>query len=379
MKNSNKLLVGCVLVVIVLNAYLASGTSQVKDQEQLTFKKLGQIETGGTTYRVEVIEDTAYVADFKLGFKTYDISDPGNPLELDTLDHPNYSDPDVKGGHSLVIRNSTAIVDFTHGGLRIINISDSTDLSVIGSYYSGGEYYGLAVNDNFVYTVKQNADERDDLLMIDISDISSPFEAGQYSNGHPISISYVHGNIAYVRDYGQNRLLCLDVTDPANIEEIGQIDWNPIHDVEIISNRAYVGTDEQGLRIYDMSDPLDPQLLGQYESGCVSDVDIVGDLVFVTLCNRGLKVFKASSTDLLEVGHYNDGGTAMNFCVQNDVAYIVKYTSGIEIVQIQGLDGDITTITKSGTVDAATPGFRLFLAFTAIASLLVFKSRKEWK
>ncbi|MFW9993350.1 MAG: LVIVD repeat-containing protein [Candidatus Odinarchaeota archaeon] len=376
MKNNNKLSTGSILAVIVMNACIAIVTSQASDQGQLTFKELGQIDTGGITYRVEVIGGTAYIVDFQLGFKAFDVSNPRNPLELDTLDHPNYYDPDVRGGHSLVIRDDTAIVDFTHGGIKIVNISDPTDLREIGAFYiSGVEYYGLIVNSDFVYTVIQHYDERDELLIIDISDITAPIEAGRYSNGHKIFISYVYENIGYVYGEESGQLFCLDVTDPANVTEIGKIDWFPswfLNDVEIIDSRVYVGTLSQGLRVYDMSDPLDPLLLGQYDSGYVLDIDIVGDLIFAALHDRGFKVFNASGTELMEIGHFNNGGESLDVCVQNGVAYVAEYSTGIEIIQIQGLlDG-------SSADTMVSPGFDLhFFVFLTIPCLVTIKWKRK--
>lgn len=366
----------------------SSFSSQVIDPDQLNFTKLGQIETGGITHRVEIVGNIAYIADFLKGFISYDISEPENPIKLDTVDYPNYYDPNAKGGHSLIIRNNIAIVDYTHGGIKLINISDPSDLREIGSFYiSGVEYYGLIVSNDYVYTVIQHRDEHDELLIIDFSDISNPVEAGRYSTGYNLVTSFVYENIAFIYDDGISQLSCLNVTDPANVEEIGQIDWYPL-DVEIIDNLVYVGTENQGLSIYDISEPLDLQLLDQYESGCVSDVDITGDLVSVALGNNGFKIFNASGTDLVEIGHYNGGGGTVNICIQGSIACIVKTSAEIEIVQIQGLDDGMTIQTQTQTQTSGddgmtmrTSGFDLhifvFLFFPCLLKDLWKKKRKE--
>ncbi|MFW9993348.1 MAG: LVIVD repeat-containing protein [Candidatus Odinarchaeota archaeon] len=374
-KISRLLAVSAVIAFLISTCFVSTAVSQASDQGQLTFKKLGQIDTGsnGNVKGVEVIGNIAYVADFCLGFKTYDISNPKNPLELDTLDHPNYYDPDAKGGHSLVIRNDTAIVDFTHGGIKLVNISDPADLREIGSFYiSGVEYYGLILDGDLVYTVVQHRDERDELLLIDISDIADPIEAGRYSNGHSIAIDHAYEGFACVHDENIDKLLCLDVTDPTNVTEISGVEYfgtEFLSDVEISGNQAYVGSGGQRLSIYDMSTLSAPLLLAQHDIGYAPDVDLAGDLVFAALFDRGFKVFNASGTDLVEIGHYNSGGESINVCVQNSIAYVAKFlTQTIEIVQIQGLAGETRQ----------TPGFDLHLfVFLTIPCLVTIRWKRK--
>ncbi|MFW9997610.1 MAG: hypothetical protein ACFFD4_36555, partial [Candidatus Odinarchaeota archaeon] len=125
LKNKNLLIAGYILVVYLLSLAIVAGSN---NQEQVTFKELGQIETGGTTYRVEVVDNIAYVVNFEFGLKTYDISNPENPVELDTFSCPNSIDPNIRGGHSLAIRNDMAIVG-------TVPEAHGEEIIAIGRYY----------------------------------------------------------------------------------------------------------------------------------------------------------------------------------------------------------------------------------------------------
>ena len=66
---------------------------------------LGQYDTPGSTYDVEVVGSYAYVADWIGGFRIADISDPTNPVEVGVaaMDHAHVFC--ISGGYAYVIDN----------------------------------------------------------------------------------------------------------------------------------------------------------------------------------------------------------------------------------------------------------------------------------
>ncbi|MFW9993297.1 MAG: LVIVD repeat-containing protein, partial [Candidatus Odinarchaeota archaeon] len=271
--------------------------------------------------------------------------------------------------------------------LGFVDISDPSDLREIGSF-DVPAISGLVVEGDLVYTVNRGLN-CEYLLIIDISDISNPFEAGRYSNGHRISISYAHESIAYVRDYNLNALLYLDITDPSNIEELGEISLD-IADVDVVADLAYVGTWRSGLKIYNFSDPLNPVLVSQFGSGNVLDVDVLGDIAFIAKQANGLEILNISDPlNTVSIGQYSDLWV-VNLCVQNKIQdssvhiYAAIPALGVEIIEVK-VDIDLddqgtTTSTKSSTVDTAViSGFGIYLTISVLVFLLAIKWRKRQK
>ena len=90
---------------------------------------------------------------------------------------------------------------------------------------------------------------------------------------------FIKNNIAYLVD-GSDGLEILDVSDPSNIQELGQIN-NEVgslytRKVFVSDDVAYLAVKNNGLRLIDISDPSNPTKIGLYGNNCsILDVFIM--------------------------------------------------------------------------------------------------------
>ena len=357
------------LTIIIFITVLSSELVQAEDQK-VTMTEISLIETGGRTDFVEIDDEIAYIFDFEKGFFVYDIHNPWKPVLLDSLSYNNYVDPPIHGGHDFVIQDSLAIIDFTHSGIKIVNIENPRNLEVIGSYNSGGEYYHIDVFDNLIYCAKSI----DGLEILDISSPTDPVKVGEFSNGHGLFFITVHDQIAYVCDLDQKQTLCLNISDPSNIIELNQLEWQA-RKMKFIDEIGYIGyfTLKRGLGIYNFSDPLNPVLLSElYDGGNVHDIKIREHYLFIADHADGIEVIDVQhSKNPVEIAQWNNGGEFTNLDTINNLIIAADQLNGSRILLIDGLNlGEISYFTKT------TPGWTFLLLIFGILSLNIFYRKK---
>ncbi len=236
---------------------------------------LGYLDMDGNAGGVFVSGDVAYVVVNGVGLVCIDISDPTNSSgtfkEIGHYDSYNAS-------NCVYVLEDVAYV-CAEKSFLCINISDPTDLALIGIYYTNG-----------------------------------------FSNK-----IFVSGAVAYVID-GFN-LVCVNISDPTNssgtFKEIGQCSTNLAEDIYVTGDVAYIA-DYDGLRCINISDPTDLDLIGvYYTSGVARAIDVSGDIAYVLDTQIGLICINISDpTDLVEIGHiqlYDVWGIS----VSSHIAYVI--------------------------------------------------------
>jgi hypothetical protein len=109
------------------------------------------------------------------------------------------------------------------------------------------------------------------VLIADLSDPREPVETGRFEFPFASTIE-AHGDRVYVASATNGGILrILDVTDPANPQQLGSLPTSQTYDLTVRGDYAYLadGADfgDGGLRIVDVSDPAAPVLVGQ-ETAC---------------------------------------------------------------------------------------------------------------
>lgn len=128
---------------------------------------LGTASTIGAARQVEVRENVLYVISENLGFITINVSDPRNPLILDTLS--------ITSPHTFALEGDYAYVA-SWGGDRvyIIDISDPTSLTEIVHYVDNtmlDGIYSIDVDKGYLYIGSYNTK---DFIILDATDVYSP-------------------------------------------------------------------------------------------------------------------------------------------------------------------------------------------------------------
>ena len=148
------------------------------------------IHIGDEAKYVDVIGNYAYVANRYNGLKIIDVSDKSNISVAATYDPGQVLGVDVEGDYAYLS---------TGTGLEIINISIPTSPSLEGSYNTPGIASTVTYDSNS--EMAYVADDSNGALIIDVSTSSSPSLYGSYdSSGNTKHISVGSGN-AYLSDW----------------------------------------------------------------------------------------------------------------------------------------------------------------------------------
>lgn len=208
----------------------------------------------------------AYIVDIQRGISIVDVSEPTNP-RLAAM----YSNPIPEPSHAVISDTKMYVVGGEQSYLRILDISTPVSPTLVGSCDTPtGDNYGprdVYVDEGTAYV----AVGWDGLRIVDIQYPGDPREVGQYRiDGEATADVCVRDDIAYVvgEKDDDGWLTMLDVSDPANPQEIGRYeDWEH-HDprsIALSGDYAYVASGIQGgLRIVDISNPSSPTEAGYY-------------------------------------------------------------------------------------------------------------------
>ena len=176
--------------------------------------------------------------------------------------------------------------------------------------------------------------------------------------GGPTQRVAVQGNYAYV-GVGL-RLVVLDISNPADLREIGVTQPFPhfIEDIAISGALAYVAAGGAGLRVLDVSDPARPAEIGSLQlRGYAEGVAVSGTMVWLADGPYGLRVIDVSNPrNPTEIGSAFTRNYAFKVATDGRYAYVAAAGAGLLIA-------DLTNPAKPSEVATlATPGYAYGLA-----------------
>lgn len=275
-------------------AYIAGGayglrTIDISNPTQP--RELGQYDTKAYATSVSVIGSYAYVATMPGqegdGLHIVDISDPANPTRAGFYHRQGvgaYRDMAVSGGIAYLANEM---------GLELVDISNPHNPFLSGFielWDSSGPYStcGVDVNGNLAYVAIEQAG----LKIINVVDPTNPTLIGVFSCDENFSRDVtVVGNRAYLADRG---LRILDVSNPAAPVEMGYFDTPDITEgVAVEGGIAYLAIGSSGIFAVDVSDPSNVNLIAEYNSRGFSYTLIKeNDLFFIADGNAGLIILR---------------------------------------------------------------------------------------
>ncbi|MFX1283167.1 MAG: LVIVD repeat-containing protein [Promethearchaeota archaeon] len=342
--------------------------------QKIILKEVGQIDTNGEAYDVQVIGDLAYVVDTTDdnpgGLVIIDISDLSNPKKLSSyfIDGlPN----------SLFVTTETAYLTAKEEGLQIINVSDPTNPKKIGSHNDGGYATHVQVLGDIAFL----ADNADGLEVLNVSDPAHPNELCQYKPiGRYFHDFFIKDNLMYITDHctQYTGIRVLNISNPCNIFELGNYIRYEIDFIYpfVYNNYLFAADhhDESGeLRILDVHDPTNITQVSEFhDGGFTMETFVEGDLAYVTNFHEGLEVLDISDpSNPAKIGQYHDGsGHATDVFVSDNIAFMTDRDDVLEIIEIS-FEDDIKTSNSS-------PGFEMyFVIFVLTGFILDIKIRSK--
>lgn len=293
------------------------------------------------------------------GLWILDASDPSSITPLGSVDT-------VGSAQGVTVSGSRAYIsDFT-AGLQIIDVSDPTAPVLLGGYNSSGFARDVAVQGSLAYL----ADDHAGVHILDVSNPAAPVRLGGYNTpGWAVSIQ-VSGSLAYVADrfHGMH---VLNVSNPAAPIRLGGFDTEgDAWAIAVTGTQAYVADRFGGLLYLDVSNPHAPWPLAKHDaSDWTRDLAVSEDRVYLL---DGLHFYVLDVSDpstpvqVSRTPLFADpfSGGAWHIAVSGSFVYIGAGASGLMIYDVSNPAAPVPITTYTQVADArdvAVVGTRVFV------------------
>lgn len=318
------------------------------------WKRTPSPEQGASDARdVQVIGDTAFIADANFGLEVVDVTDRSNPRWMaghdsgigwrlsvrDSLvylsdlsagwvvvDVPNPTQANVVGGYSssgfpggMAFRDSFAYLAYGTNGLHVLDLTDPRKPRFVGRCDVPGEALDVALWDDKAFVVNSTG-TLSVVAAVDIS-VEPPTLLDRITAGGYATKLLVEDGIAYLAA-GASGLLIMDVRNPQDRRTIGT--WQEdciVHNLTLSGHYLYLSGGRCGsdtvagmLRVLDITDPAQPVRVGGRDSvHGARGLAISGEYLYVASEHEGLQIFEINASPFLEVTSYRDGDLSLRW------------------------------------------------------------------
>ncbi len=227
------------------------------------------------------------------------------------------------------------------GDLKIVNISDPTNPTLVGTIVTPGVAFDVYVSGDYAYV----ADGGGGLNISDVFDPTNPIYVGSIGPGGDVRAVYVSGDYAYLAD-ASNGLRIVDVSDPSNHVIVGNLAGALLNDVYVSGQYAYLAHGTSGFRIVNVADPTNPTLVSTILMGInVRDVHVSGDYAYLA-DNNGLKIVDISDkSNPTVISSVATPTIAEAIFLSGTYAYLLDETNGLVIVDVSDPNNPVISST----------------------------------
>lgn len=202
--------------------------------------------------------------------------------------------------------------------------------TLLGNYETHYTVADVVVVGKYAYV----AEDLDGLLIIDVTNPSSPFLSGSYDTpGYAVGI-FIAGNYAYIADV--NSLQIIDIKNPISPIFKGSYPTTFSSDVKVVGNYAYVTNARPGgqLQIIDLSDISKPVLKGSFTTvGGATQIILSNNYAYLADNQVGLLIVDISNATHPILKSSSLGFAIAGVSVLGNNAYVTT-RSGVVIVDI---------------------------------------------
>ncbi len=319
-------------------AFLATGVecAVVDVSDPLSPQLIGKEDFGGTTWDVAVADGYACVVDDQ--FHMAKINNPDKPDWLTTLTTPGTTrDMDLVGDLAFLANQDN---------LQIVDVSDPSVPTAVGSLPYAAGVYDVAVQDDHVYAI---SDYFTGVLVIDVADVTAPEVVTTLPDAILANTVETYGHALYIATMLGFRIY--DCSDPAAPVFVGNLEPTGMN-AQVFDDHLYVSGG--GVHMFDLTDPLAPLLLGSATlTSEVPDLDVQGDVVFAANVYGGLQIIDfGDPANAFVVGQTNTQSRAYAVDVVGDIAYVADNWTGLTVVDVSDVSAPAVVGTMSHPVSA---------------------------
>lgn len=311
---------GVILFIFILNIIpVNSNTNDVV----INFEKLSETGTGNAPFDVQLSDNLALVSDYYGGLSVFDVSNASDPILLDN--HP------LSLAHYFHIDEEYAYVACWNFGLRIINYSDPTNLTEVGSYNDGVEVGATFVSNDVAIVSKTDGG----VLLLNVSDPTNPQKISQYNATGIPNVCTIRDNIAFVAYWGSSssKIIFLNITNPITPVFIGQYnDTMNTFDFHLKNDLLIIANEFTGVYFVNISSLTNPVKITQIDTPSGAEgVDSIDNYAFIGDSNALEVIDFSDFTNLQFIGSFDDTGATQKLEIVNNLVYAVNNPNGLVI------------------------------------------------
>ncbi len=316
--------------------------------DSLNVRFVGQYNTPGYAYDVDVSGAYAYVADYNRGLRIINISNPQAPYEAGACDS-------ALNAVGVTVLGSFAYVAGHARGLRVVDIRDPAHPVIVSTFTvpSGHGIYNIDIADTIAFAISSIPCPTDQILrVVNVADPAAPIQVDSIpagdGTGQHLGLRLTGGYL-FLNSVEEPRFRVFDAADPESVVQIGgcTLPSYPSFEIQVQGAFAYATCMSTGLVVVDISDPALPQVVGQlilpsYPWG----VDIGGEIAIVTTWSAGLRVVNiVDPYHPVEVGFHDTPANAQGVCYRAPYIFVACDTAGLLIYELLGTEVEESPIT----------------------------------
>ncbi len=288
----------------------------------------GSYSSSDYIWKISFSQNNLYLANNYSGLSVLDASNPANPVIISNYDLPEHST-------DITISNNNLFITYENDGLVIYNITDSTLPVKTGSYqFAGYKSYDIKLSGNYAFinqVAKNWSPGNAGIRILNISDVSNPFEAGFYQMEYSPESYTVYNNLLFLSGIDSG-LKIVDVSNPGTPSEIGTYLENKIiNDLFVSGNYLFasenIGPDSNGvIHILDISSLPNVNEIAYFDTDYpVNKIFVKDNLIFTVTRiynTSNFKIFDISDiTNPTLISQYPGGG--FDLIVKDNFAYVI--------------------------------------------------------
>ncbi|MGH2806639.1 MAG: LVIVD repeat-containing protein [Actinomycetota bacterium] len=128
-----------IVVALIAATFVSPARGQVISESK-NFELVTSVTIGGISVGGQAVGDTYFVASWQTGLRSYDISDPENPVELDHLREVSHNENEDLATNGKILLLSQFNRADPVNQLAVIDVSDPKDMKVIATVPGAGSH-----------------------------------------------------------------------------------------------------------------------------------------------------------------------------------------------------------------------------------------------
>ena len=261
--------------------------------------------------------------------------------------------------------------------LAILDVSDSTNPSLLGTFNQFGNYDGeipwptqvIAYGD-YVFVKAYWHDPSycwtNKIMVLDVSNPSNPLFVQEFNIQKVIYDICLIDNFLYVTSGGDFHIY--DVEDASSPSLLGSYSGKKLYHapIGIHESYAFLGSHSDGYSVLDISNPANPFIVKNCTDFSITDIYFVGSIAYTLTRNtdimysgRNFTIFRLTdSYDLEEINRFNISENIRDFIFSDGYAYMQSYDNDFLVLKATNFN-HLEYVYQSNEEDLDAEGFTI--------------------